>query len=328
MRIMVAGGAGYIGSITAEQLIKRGHEVVVIDNLATGHRKAVHPQAVFAEADLRCPDTLRRVFAENPVDAVMHFCASSLVGESVTDPLKYYENNVTGGLNLVRAMLEAGVKRLIFSSTAATYGEPEEMPLKETSPTRPANPYGETKLAFERLLHWTSQAHGLRYAALRYFNACGASENYGEHHRPETHLIPIVLQVALGQRDEVAVFGTDYPTRDGSCVRDYIHVLDLAQAHILSVEALERDGSIQERVFNLGNGEGYTVLEVIEAARRVTGHSIPCREEGRRPGDPAVLIASSEAIRKELGWRPERPNLDEIIASAWRWYQNHPHGYE
>ena len=327
MRILVAGGAGYIGSVVTEQLVRQGHEAVVLDNFSTGHRAAAHPDARRVEADVRDLKALRAVFQEHPVDAVMHFCACSLVGESVEQPLKYYDNNVLGGMTLLQAMIEADVHQLIFSSTAATYGEPEEIPLRETSPTVPTNPYGDTKLAFERLLHWTARAHGLRYVALRYFNACGASETYGEDHRPETHLIPIVLQVALGKRDQVAVFGSDYPTRDGSCIRDYIHVLDLAQAHILALDALASDSAIKEKVYNLGNGDGYSVLELIEVARKVTGHPIPCRQADRRPGDPATLIASSEAIQRQLGWRPEHPRLESIIASAWRWHQNHPEGY-
>ncbi len=328
MRVMVAGGAGYIGSVVTEQLIRQGFEVTILDNLSTGHLGAVHPGALFVEADLRNPATIREAFAKHPVDAVMHFCACSLVGESVEKPLLYYENNVAGGLNLLKAMLEVGVKQFIFSSTAATYGEPEEIPLKETSPTRPTNPYGDTKLAFERLLHWAAAAHGLRYVTLRYFNACGASERYGEDHRPETHLIPIVLQVALGKRERVSVFGTDYPTPDGSCLRDYIHVLDLAQAHILALKALAADETIKEKIFNLGNGEGYSVLQLIEVARKVTGHPIPYQAAARRPGDPARLIASSDAIRKELGWTPEHPQLEAIIDSAWRWHRKYPKGYD
>lgn len=327
MKILVAGGAGYIGSIVTELLIEQGHEVVILDNLTTGHRGAVNPHARFIQADLRSLDSLKEAFVAHPVDAVMHFCASSLVGESVENPLKYYENNIAGGMNLVRVMAEQGIQRLIFSSTAATYGEPEEIPLRETSPTRPTSPYGETKLAFERLLHWASGAHGLRYVSLRYFNACGASEKYGEDHRPETHLIPIVLQVALGKRERVSVFGGDYPTRDGSCIRDYIHVLDLAQAHILALNALADDPALKEKIYNLGNGEGFSVLELIRVAEQVTGKQIPFNLAARRPGDPAVLIASSENIRRELGWTPRYPQLEAIIKSAWRWHRKHPEGY-
>jgi len=328
MRILVAGGAGYIGSVVVEQLIGEGSEVVVLDNLSKGHRAAVHPEARFVQGDVRDLEQLRETFAAHPVDAVMHFCASSLVGESVEKPLEYYENNILGGVNLVRAMVESGVKQLIFSSTAATFGEPEEIPLLETSATCPTSPYGETKLAFERLLHWAAGAHGLRFVSLRYFNACGASEKYGEDHDPESHLIPIVLQVPLGKRQAVAVFGLDYPTRDGSCIRDYIHVLDLGQAHILALKALAEDASMKEKVFNLGNGEGYSVLEVIQTAERVTGQSIAYRSADRRAGDPATLIASSEAIRRQLGWQPEHPQLESIIRSAWNWHQAHPEGYE
>lgn len=328
MRILVAGGAGYIGSIVVEQLVAQGHEALVLDNLSKGHRAAVHAGARFVEGDVRNLEALRAVLSAEPVEAVMHFCASSLVGESVEKPLDYYENNIVGGLNLVRAMTECGVGQLIFSSTAATYGEPEEIPLLESSPVHPTSPYGETKLAFERLLHWAAGAHGLRYVTLRYFNACGASETYGEDHQPETHLIPIVLQVPLGKRQDVAVFGQDYSTRDGSCVRDYIHVLDLAQAHILALEALAGNSALKEKVYNLGNGEGYTVLEVIKAAEAVVGQSIPYRSAERRAGDPAVLIASAEAIRRDLGWQPEHPDLESIIRSAWQWHQRHPKGYE
>jgi len=328
MRILVAGGAGYIGSVVVEQLVAQGHEVTVLDNLSKGHRAAVDPLARFVQGDVRSLDSLRGVLSAHPVEAVMHFCASSLVGESVEKPLDYYENNVFGGLNLVRAMVEAGVKHLIFSSTAATYGEPEEIPLVENSPVHPTSPYGETKLAFERLLHWAAGAHDLRYVSLRYFNACGASEKYGEDHDPETHLIPIILQVPLGKRDKVTVFGLDYPTRDGSCVRDYIHVLDLARAHILALEALAGDSTLTEKIYNLGNGEGHTVLEVIKAAEVVVGQPIAYQPIARRAGDPAVLIASAEAIRRDLGWQPEHRELESIIRSAWQWHRRHPNGYE
>jgi UDP-glucose 4-epimerase len=328
MRILIAGGAGYIGSVVTEYLIKKGHEVVVLDNISTGHQKAVHPDAVFVQADLRHLESARQALETHPVDAVMHFCALSLVGESVNNPLDYYENNVMGGVNLLRAMIRNNVKRLIFSSTAAVYGQPEETPIREDFPTQPTNPYGQSKLAFENLLHWTSEAHGLQYTALRYFNAAGASEKFGEDHRPETHLIPIVLQTALGKRQEVSVFGEDYPTRDGSCIRDYVHVLDLAQAHLLALEALEKDPAKTRAVYNLGNGEGYSVLEVLETAREITHHPIPARRAERRAGDPAILVASSDKIRKELGWAPEYPQLDKIIQSAWLWHQENPDGYE
>ena len=327
MRVLVAGGAGYIGSVVVEEMLRKGFDIVILDNLSTGHREAVNPNVPFVEMDVHNVQGLKETFTKHKIDAVMHFCANSLVGESVQKPLMYYENNLVGGLCLVRAMVESGVNQIIFSSTAATYGEPEEIPLTETSVTSPTNPYGDTKLAFEKLLHWASLAHGIRYITLRYFNACGASETYGEDHNPETHLIPIVMQVALGKRDKLAVYGQDYKTRDGSCIRDYIHVLDLAQAHILALEALGNDPAIKEKIYNLGNGEGYSVLELIEVARKVTGHEIPYEVSARRPGDPATLIASSNAVRNELGWTPNHPDLESIITSAWKWHQKHPNGY-
>ena len=324
MRVLVTGGAGYIGSVVTEELIKDGHEAVVYDSLYKGHREAVDPKAIFVQGDLMDGDALRRTLADNGIEAVIHMAADSLVGESVTNPSKYYRNNVVAGLNLLDAMRDCGVNRLVFSSTAAVYGEPAKQPIEETDPTKPTNPYGETKLTFEHALHWFDQAYGLRYASLRYFNAAGASERCGEVHDPETHLIPIVLQVAMGKRSHVEVYGDDYPTRDHTCVRDYIHVIDLARAHILSLGVLDKSS----RIYNLGcGGDGYTVLEVIKTARDVTGQEIPVKVGPRRPGDPAVLIASSDRIRRELNWQPTMQDLRVIIESAWRWMQRHPNGY-
>lgn len=325
MRVLVTGGAGYIGSVVTEELVKGGHEAVVYDSLYKGHREAVVREAKFVEGDLMDVERLRRALNDNRVEAVIHMAADSLVGESVEKPAKYYRNNVVSGLALLDAMLAEGVGRLVFSSTAAVYGEPEKQPIEEQDATNPTNPYGETKLAFEEALKWYDRAYNLRYASLRYFNAAGATRLCGEWHDPESHLIPIVLQVAAGRRSQVEVYGDDYPTRDGTCVRDYIHVVDLARAHILALGVLG-EGS---RIYNLGcGGEGYSVSEVIETARRVTGRDIPVRVGARRAGDPAVLIASSERIRSELGWQPERQDLKVIIESAWAWMQEHPDGYK
>ena len=325
MRVLVTGGAGYIGSVVAEELIRDGHEVVVYDSLYKGHREAVDPDAKFVEADLMDGETLRRTLSENEIEAVIHMAADSLVGESVSHPAKYYRNNVVAGLVLLDAMIDANVKRLVFSSTAATYGEPEKQPVEESDPNVPTNPYGESKLAFEHALRWYDGAYALRSASLRYFNAAGATERCGEMHDPETHVIPIVLQAAAGRRAHIEIYGDDYPTRDGTCVRDYIHVVDLARAHILALGALD-EGS---RIYNLGcGGEGYTVREVVETAREVTGRDIPVRVGARRAGDPAVLVASSEKIRRELGWKPTMQDLRVIIESAWKWMQNHPNGYD
>lgn len=318
MRILVTGGAGYIGSVVAEELVKDGHHVVVYDNLSKGHRDAVVPDAVFVQADIMDNATLRRTFAEHKIESVIHMAADSLVGESVADPAKYYRNNVVAGLALLDAMRDARVGRMVFSSSAATYGEPLKQPIEETDPTSPTNPYGETKLAFEHALRWYEFAYGTRYASLRYFNAAGATKLCGESHDPETHLIPIVLQVAAGERPDVTVFGDDYPTRDGTCVRDYIHVVDLARAHILTLGILDKRSAI----YNLGcGGDGYTVREVIETARAVTGRDIPVEVGPRRTGDPAVLIASSDKIKKELGWQPAFQDLKLIIESSWTWMQ-------
>ncbi len=325
MRVLVTGGAGYIGSVVTEELLRDGHEVVVYDDLSKGHRGAVVEGAGFVEADLLDGERLRRAFVEQGTEAVIHMAAASLVGESVTDPSKYYRNNVLAGLSLLDAMKEAGVRRLVFSSTAAVYGEPEKQPIEESDPTVPTNPYGQTKLAFEHALPWYERAYGIRSASLRYFNAAGATEACGEVHDPETHLIPIVLQAAAGRRTHVEVYGDDYPTRDGSCVRDYIHVVDLARAHVLALSVLGERSAI----YNLGcGGEGYTVTEVIEVARAVTGREIEARTGPRRAGDPAVLVASSEKIRRELGWSPRFQDLRAIIKSAWAWMQTHPDGYE
>jgi UDP-glucose 4-epimerase len=317
MKVFVTGGAGYIGSVVSEQLVSDGHEVVVYDNLSKGHRDAVVPAARFVEGDLHDAEKLRETL--NGIDAVIHMAAFSLVGESVEKPAKYYHNNLVAGLVLLDAMRDSDVKRIVFSSTAATYGEPESQPIFESAPTNPTNPYGESKLAFEKAMHWYERAYGLRYASLRYFNAAGASEKCGEDHDPETHIIPITLQVAAGKRSHVEIYGEDYPTADGTCVRDYIHVIDLARAHILALDVLGERSAI----YNLGcGGDGYSVRDVIDTAQRVTGKDIPVCMGPRRPGDPAVLIASSDKIKSELGWQPQFQDLGVIIESAWRWMQN------
>ncbi len=325
--ILVAGGAGYIGSHMTALLVEKGYEVVVVDNLCTGHWQAVKGGAKLRVGDVRDKAFLDRVFTEFRVDGVINFAAFSLVGESVLDPLKYYANNMSGAISMLSAMRDHGVNKIVFSSTAATYGEPEKQPIEETDRTNPTNPYGETKLAIEGLLKWCDKAYGIRYAALRYFNAAGSNTDVGigEDHSPETHLIPIVLQCALGKRDHVGIYGDDYPTADGTCVRDYIHVRDLAMAHLLALEYLDRDG--ESGPFNLGSGDGYSVREIIDTARKVTGKPIPAVVEPRRAGDPSVLIASNRKAREVLGWKPER-GLEEIIADAWAWHQGHPEGYE
>src|SRR5438093_4993469 len=324
MNILVAGGAGYIGSVVTEELLNDGHDVVVYDSLYKGHRAAVDRRAVFVRADLVDSEALRGALAEHQIEAVIHMAADSLVGESVEQPAKYYRNNVVAGLNLLDAMRDCDVRKLVFSSTAAVYGEPEKQPIEEIDPTNPTNPYGETKLAFERALNWYENAYGLRYASLRYFNAAGASSQFGEWHDPETHLIPLVLHAARGTRADVQIFGDDYPTRDGTCVRDYIHVIDLAHAHVLALNILEERSAI----YNLGcGGDGYSVREVIDVARVVTEKEIPTRIVPRRAGDPAVLIASSARIKTELGWQPRFQDLRLIIQSAWDWLSAHPMGY-
>ena len=328
MAILVLGGAGYIGSHTVYELIDAGRDVVVADNLLTGFRAAVHPKARFYELDIRDRKAVDALFEKETIEGVIHFAASSQVGESMVDPLKYYDNNLWGTTVLLQSMVAHGVDKIVFSSTAATYGEPEQVPILETDRTVPTNCYGETKLSMERMMAWVSQAHGLRYVALRYFNAAGAhpSGSIGEAHTPETHLIPIILQVPNGQRDKVSIFGGDYPTRDGTCVRDYIHVTDLAQAHILALDYLLAGG--ENNVFNLGNGVGFTNKEVVEVARSVTGHPIPAEIAPRRAGDPAQLVASSEKAKAVLGWKPKYDDLNTIVATAWKWHQSHPNGYE
>ena len=321
MNILVTGGAGYIGSICVEQLINSGHTVSVFDNLTEGHRAAVDPRATLIVGDLqqRCEieDALEKVRPE----AVMHFAANALVGESMTNPSKYFRNNVYGGINLLDAMHAVGCKRFVFSSTCATFGVPERMPIDETLPQRPINPYGESKLIFEQVLRWYSEIHELKYVALRYFNAAGASATYGEDHRIETHLIPNVLKVALGQKENVEIYGTDYPTPDGTCIRDYIHILDLAQAHMLALTAP------QSAKYNLGTGGGTSVREIIATCEAITGKKIPVIEKPRRAGDPPRLIAGSDKVRAELGWKPQYQAIEKIIAPAWAWHLKHPHGY-
>lgn len=326
MKILVPGGAGYIGSIVVEELVKQGEQVVVFDNLYFGHREAIHPSAAFVEGDLADRAAVKALFDAHGFEAVMHFASHTLVGESMEQPFKYLGENVTNGLNLLQEAVAHGVRKFILSSTANLFDDPQRMPIDETERIVPVSPYGESKNILERMLHWLDRIYGFRYAALRYFNAAGASPTgeRGEDHEPETHLIPRVLQVALGQRDSITIFGDDYPTHDGTCVRDYIHVTDLAQAHILALKALDR-GS---RTYNLGNGQGFTVKEVIETAREVTGHPIPAVAGPRRRGDPAVLIASSEKIKRELGWQPQFPELRTIIETAWKWHSTHPNGYK
>jgi UDP-glucose 4-epimerase len=330
MRVLVTGGAGYIGSVLTEQLLLDRHDVVVYDSLYKGHLAAVSDGAHLIQADLSDSRSLKDTLCSYQIQAVIHMAADSLVGESVTDPSKYFRNNLSAGLSLLDAMRDCNVTSLVFSSTAAVYGEPLKQPIEESDPTQPTNPYGESKLAFERALRWYSQAYGLGYVSLRYFNAAGASLRFGESHDPETHIIPIVLGAAAGRREFVEVYGEDYPTRDGTCVRDYVHVVDLARAHILAMEWMQGEGAgAGGRVYNLGcGGEGYSVREVIEAAEEVSGQKVEVRVGERRPGDPAVLVASSERIREELGWRPEREGLREIIESAWVWMQDHPNGYK
>ena len=325
--ILVAGGAGYIGSHMVALLVKRGYEVVVADNLRTGHWQAVKGARKMYVGDLRDGAFLHQIFTENKIDGVINFAAFSLVGESVTNPLKYYGNNVEGAVSLLSAMQAHGVDKIVFSSTAAAYGEPEKQPIEEGDRTEPTNPYGATKLAIENMLKWCDCAYNIRYVALRYFNAAGSDTEagIGEDHNPESHLIPRVMKTALGQRDHIGIFGEDYPTPDGTCVRDYIHVKDLAEAHLLALEYLERGGSSD--VFNLGNGAGYSVREIIETARRITGKEIKAVVEPRRGGDPSVLIASNKKAAEVLGWKPVL-GLDQIISDAWAWHSGHPNGYE
>ena len=325
--ILVCGGAGYIGSHAVRQLIDRNEEVIIVDNLETGHEDAIHPQAKFYKVDIRNEEELDNVFTENKIDEVIHFAANSLVGESMTNPLKYYNNNVHGTEVLLKVMIKHDVKKIVFSSTAATYGEPNNIPILESDLTNPTNAYGETKLAMEKMMKWADVSHGVKYISLRYFNVAGAHESgeIGEDHNPETHLIPLILQVPLGKREFISIFGDDYDTHDGTCIRDYIHVTDLADAHILAVHKL-REGS-DSNIYNLGSGNGFTVKEMIEAARKVTGHPIPAKVCERRAGDPAKLVAASQKARTELGWEPKLENVEAMISSAWKWHQNHPDGF-
>jgi UDP-glucose 4-epimerase len=334
MRILVTGGAGYIGSVVAEELLQAGHQVVVFDNLSRGHRRAVPKNAELVVGDLADRAALDQLLRSGTIDAVMHFAALIEAGESMKAPEKFFRNNTANALTLLEAMLAARVMRFVFSSTAALFGNPEHTPIEEDDPLRPTNAYGESKLLVERMLSWFHQIYGLRYASLRYFNAAGASRpDHGEAHQPETHLIPRVLNVALGRAPHVKIFGSDYATPDGTCVRDYIHVSDLARAHLLALEALENGiensspPGQHPLIYNLGNGQGFSVRQVVEVARAVTGHPIPVIESPRRAGDPAVLIASSEKIRRQLGWEPRFPDLKTIIESAWHWHRNHPDGY-
>jgi UDP-glucose 4-epimerase len=321
MNVLVTGGAGYIGSVCVEELLNAGHHVTVFDNLSEGHRSAVDPRSVFVQASLSDEAAVRRALTESRAEAILHFAANALVGESMSNPGKYFRNNVACGLNLLEAAVAARIGKVIFSSTCATYGQPDKVPMTEDLPQRPINPYGESKVMFERMLQWYHRIHGLEFVALRYFNAAGASVKYGEHHRIETHLIPSVLKVALGRAPHCEVFGTDYPTPDGTCIRDYIHVVDLAQAHLLAM-APGRQG-----FFNLGNGDGYSVREVIRACEQVSGRTIRSIDKPRRSGDPPRLVASAEKARRELGWKPHIAKLEDIVRSAWHWHEKHPDGY-
>ncbi len=327
MSILVLGGAGYIGSHTAYEIIENGGEVVVADNLQTGHEQALHPKAKFYKGDIRDKEFLDKLFEREKIDYVIHFAADALVGESMENPLKYYDNNLYGTMVLLKSMIEHDVKKIVFSSTCATYGQPEIVPITENEKQSPTNAYGETKLAMEKMMKWTDYAHGLKYVALRYFNAAGAhkSGKIGEDHAIETHLIPLIMQVPNGQRKEIKIFGDDYPTKDGTCIRDYIHVTDLAKAHILAMEYLSKGG--RSEAFNLGTENGYSVKEVIEMSRKVTKHPIPSVIVQRREGDPAELISASEKAMKILGWKPECSDLEEIITTAWNWHKNHPNGF-
>lgn len=324
MNVLITGGAGYIGSIVVEELLEKNNKVVVLDNLEGGHREAIAPEAVFMEGNFAGVQLLDNVFCQYEIDSVIHMAAYTSVSDSMKHPQRYFKNNVANGIALLDTMLKYGVKKMIFSSTAAVYGEPKTVPIDENHLEMPINPYGKSKLIFEKILNWYHQAYNLKFISLRYFNACGRSKRFGEHHEPETHLIPIICRVALGQCDCVPIFGTDYDTKDGTCIRDYIHVVDLAKAHVLALEQVDCLGS---RIYNLGNGNGFSVMEVIEAAREVTGKSIPAVDGERRIGDPAVLVASSERIKSELGWEPIYTDLYTMIQSAWEWHKNHPNGY-
>lgn len=327
MRTLVLGGAGYIGSHAVYQLIEQGHEVVVIDNLLTGHKEAIHPKASFYQGDIREIDFLRDVFSKESIDNVIHFAAHSLVGESMEQPLKYFDNNVYGTQVLLQAMSEFDIKHIVFSSTAATYGETAQVPITEMVPTNPTSTYGETKLTMEKMMKWTEIAHDIRFVSLRYFNVAGARSTgeIGEDHQPETHLIPIVLQVALGQRDHISIFGDDYNTPDGTCIRDYLHVEDLIDAHLLALQYLQDGG--KSNIFNLGSSQGFSVKEIIDTARAVTKHDIPAQIAPRRAGDPSTLVAASDKAKSILGWKPSRTDIHRIIEDAWNWHQTHPAGY-
>ncbi|MFN0122509.1 MAG: UDP-glucose 4-epimerase GalE [Blastocatellia bacterium] len=324
MNVLVTGGAGYIGSVMVEQLLAHGHRVIVYDNFSQGHRDAVIPEATLVEADIADQRTLARTFEQYQVEAVIHMAANALVGESVVNPHKYFTNNLCGGISLLGAMVDTGVKKIVFSSTCATYGAAARVPMTEDLPQAPTNPYGESKLGFEKALKWYGEAYGIRYALLRYFNAAGATERNGEDHEPESHLIPLVLRVAAGKAESVKVFGEDYETPDGTCIRDYIHILDLTEAHVLALGMLDK----QNCIYNLGYGSGYSVNEVVEMARQVTGSRIMTDSAPRRPGDPPILIASADKAMLDLGWQPRHSELDNIIATAWRWRMAHPDGYQ
>jgi UDP-glucose 4-epimerase len=321
MNVFVTGGAGYIGSVCVEELINAGHKVTVLDNLSEGHRSAVDPRAKFIQGDLGDPAVIAPALREAKAEAVIHFAAHALVGESMTNPAKYFRNNVAKGLELLQASVDAGVKKFVFSSTCATYGPPDRVPMTEDLPQRPINPYGESKLMFEKMLNWYKEIHKLEFVAFRYFNAAGASEKFGEHHRIETHLIPNVLKVALGQAEQCEIYGTDYPTNDGTCIRDYIHIVDLSQAHILALQPGKQG------FFNLGNGAGYSVRQVIDMCEKVSKKKIKFVEKPRRPGDPPRLVAAADRAFKELGWKPKYPKLQDIVTTAWEWHKKHPNGY-
>ena len=326
MNVLVTGAAGYIGSVVSREIIREGNFVVAFDNLASGHRQAISLEAKFVHGDLADRDKLDDLFRRYRIDVVIHLAAESIVTRSTIDPGRFFHVNITCGLNLLEAMIKIGVFRFIFSSTAAVYGNPEKHPINENDPKRPINPYGESKLMFERILHWYGRAYGLKFISLRYFNAAGASEDLGEDHNPETHLIPNVLKVALGQKKQIHVFGTDYSTKDGSCIRDYVHVLDIAKAHTIPLKFPEKNEV--NKAYNLGNSKGYSVFEVIETARKITGKEIQTKLCPRRQGDPAVLVANSNLAESELGWQPEFSNLETIIESAWQWQKTHQHGYQ
>ena len=328
MAILVCGGAGYIGSHAVRALLEAKREVIVLDNLQTGHVDAIPEEVKLVLGDLRDLEFLNRVFKDNKIEGVIQFAADSLVGESMTNPAKYFENNVMGTMNLLNVMKKYNINKIVFSSTAATYGEPKNIPILESDETNPTNPYGESKLMVEKMLKWYDYAYGIKYTALRYFNVAGAysTGEIGEDHNPESHLIPIILQVALGKREKIAIYGDDYATEDGTCVRDYVNVMDLVNAHILALDRLQRGG--ESTVYNLGNGEGFSVKEVIDVARKVTRHEIPAEISPRREGDPAKLVASSEKAMKELKWKPKYSSLENIIETAWKWHKNNPEGYQ